>query len=55
MSRLRRCWPILKLVPTPWLVPIVAPAATDLRRSFYRDAVAVVLLGSVLILAATLI
>jgi hypothetical protein len=39
--RLRRVWPLLKLVPASWIVLIVAPGARSLRRSLSRVAVAV--------------
>lgn len=55
ITRLRRLWPLLKLVPAPWLVPIVAPAARGLRRSLYRDAVTVVVVTCVVIVAAALV
>jgi hypothetical protein len=34
--RLERAWPLLKLVPTSWIVLIVAPGARRLRRSLSR-------------------
>jgi hypothetical protein len=53
MIRLRRAWPLLKLVPTPLIVPIVAPGARRLRRSLSRGAVAVVVsAGAVILLIA---
>jgi hypothetical protein len=40
--RLRRTWPVLKLVPASCIVPLVAPGARRLRRSLSRGAIAVV-------------
>jgi hypothetical protein len=39
--RLRRSWPLLKLVPASWMFPIVALGARRLRRWLSRGAVAV--------------
>lgn len=39
--RLRRHWPLLKLVPESWILPIVAPKASSLRRWLSRGAIAV--------------
>jgi hypothetical protein len=36
IGRLRRGWPVLKLMPASWIVPIMAPAARRLRRSLSR-------------------
>jgi hypothetical protein len=51
--RMRRNWPVLKLVPASWILPIVAPGATRLRRSLSRDAVALaVSAGGLIVLIA---
>jgi hypothetical protein len=51
--RLRRAWPLLKLVPASWVFPIVAPGARRLRRSLSRGAVALaVSAGALLVLFA---
>lgn len=51
--RLRRAWPLLKLVPASWIFPIVAPSARRLRRSLCHGAVAVaVSAGAVIVLIA---
>jgi hypothetical protein len=51
VTRLRRSWPLLKVVPASWIVPIVAPRARRLRRSLSRGAVAVtVSAGAVIVL-----
>ena len=47
--RLRRSWPLLKLLPTACIVPIVVPAARRLRLSLFRSAVAVALFAGALI------
>lgn len=39
--RLRRHWPLLKLVPVSWILPIVEPKASSLRRWLSRGAIAV--------------
>jgi hypothetical protein len=36
----RRRWPLLSLVPAPWMRPLLAPAATRVRRSLTRAALA---------------
>jgi hypothetical protein len=51
--RLRRAWPLLKLLPASWFLPIVAPGAKRLRRSLARGAVAVaVCAGALVVLIA---
>jgi hypothetical protein len=51
IARLRRSWPLLKLVPASWIVPIVAPRARRLRRSLSRGAAGVtVCAGAVIVL-----
>jgi hypothetical protein len=51
IARLRRSWPLLKLVPASWIVPIVAPSARRLRRSLSRGAAGVtVCAGAVIVL-----
>jgi hypothetical protein len=51
--RLRRSWPLLKLVPASWILPAVAPAAKRLRRLLSRGAVAVaVSAGALIVLIA---
>jgi hypothetical protein len=51
--RLRRSWPLLKLLPGSCIFPIVAPAARRLRRSLFRSAAAVALFaGTVIALIA---
>ena len=51
IARLRRSWAVLKLVPASWIVPIVAPRARRLRRSFSRGAAGVtVCAGAVIVL-----
>ncbi len=53
--RLRRSWPLLKLMPSSCIVPIVVPAATRLRRSLCRSAVAgAALAGAVIAIIAVL-
>jgi len=53
--RLRRSWPVLKLLPASCIVPIVVPAATRLRRWLFRSAVAVaVCAGAVIAIFAVL-
>ncbi len=53
--RLRRSWPLLRLLPASCIVPIVVPAARRLRRSLLRSAVAVaVLAGAVIAIIAVL-
>jgi hypothetical protein len=52
--RLRRSWPVLKLLPASWIVPIVVPAARRLRRSLRRSAVAVAVSSGALIALITL-
>jgi hypothetical protein len=53
ITGLRRAWPLLKLVPTSWVFPIVAPGARRLRRSLSRGAVALaVSAGAVIVLFA---
>jgi hypothetical protein len=43
--RLRRSWPLLKLMPASIIIPLVVPAARRLRRSLFRSAVAVAVLA----------
>jgi hypothetical protein len=51
--RMRRSWPLLKLVPASWILPIVAPGATRLRRSLSRGAAALaVSAGALIVLIA---
>jgi len=52
--RLQRAWPLLKLVPASWIVPIVAPGARRLRRSLSRVAVAVAVSSGALIVLIAL-
>ncbi len=47
--RLRRSWPLLKLLPASCIVPIVVPAARRLRRSLFRSAVAAAVFAGALI------
>jgi hypothetical protein len=47
--RLRRSWPLLKLLPASFIVPIVVPAATRLRRSLFRSAVFVAVFAGAVI------
>jgi hypothetical protein len=47
--RLRRHWPLLKLVPLLWMLPIVAPKASSLRRSLSRGAIGVAVSVGVII------
>jgi hypothetical protein len=50
ISKLRRQRPLLKLMPTSWVFPIVAPAARRLRRSLSRGAVALAASASIVIM-----
>ena len=51
--RLRRTWPVLKLVPASCIVPLLAPGARRLRRSLSRGAIAVaVFAGALIVLIA---
>lgn len=36
----RRSWPLLRLVPSSWLRPLLAPTARRLRYSLARSAIA---------------
>jgi hypothetical protein len=47
--RLRRAWPLLKLVPASCILPIVTPGARRLRHSLSRGAVAVIVSAGALI------
>ncbi len=47
--RLRRAWPLLRLVPAACIVPIVVPAARRLRRSVLRSAIGVAVFAGALI------
>jgi hypothetical protein len=49
IAKLRRERPLLKLMPTSWVCPIVAPAARRLRRSLSRGAVALAACASTVI------
>jgi hypothetical protein len=42
VSRARRRWLALRLVPAAWIQPVVKPAATGIRRELSRTAVTVV-------------
>jgi hypothetical protein len=51
--RLRRAWPLLRVIPASWIVPVVAPGARTLRRSLLACAVVVVLsTGALIVLIA---
>ncbi len=53
--RLRRNWPLLKLVPASWIRPIVMPVARRLRCSLCRGVAAVAVPAGGLIVLITLI
>jgi hypothetical protein len=36
----RRQWPVLRLVPAPWIRPVIKPKVVGLRRSLSRVALA---------------
>jgi hypothetical protein len=55
VGRLRRNWPVLRLVPAPWLVPIITPAARHLRCEIVRGAAAVVAVFGVFMAVMTLV
>ncbi len=54
ITKLRRGRPLLKLMPTSWVFPIVAPAARRLRRQLSRSAVALAASASTVIMLLAL-
>jgi hypothetical protein len=51
---LRREWPVLRVVPSAWIRPVVRPTAMRLRRSLARSVLVVVLPASIVLLRLTL-
>jgi hypothetical protein len=49
LLRARRKWPLLSLVPAPWMRPLLAPAATRVRRSLMRAALALAMVTGVMV------
>jgi hypothetical protein len=45
LIRLRRAWPLLRLVPASWIIPVVAPGARRLRRTLSTAAVSLLVAG----------
>ena len=54
VGRLRRNWPVLRLVPMQWLVPIMTPTARHLRCEIVRGLVALFAALGVLMAVLTL-
>lgn len=49
LLRARRKWPLLSLVPAPWMRPLLAPAATRVRRQVTRAVLAVAVVTGVMV------
>jgi hypothetical protein len=45
----RRTWPALRLVPSPWLRPLVAPTARRVRRSLMVPTLALVVVATAIL------
>jgi hypothetical protein len=54
ITRLRRNWPVLRLVPAACIRPVSAPAATLVRRELSRDAIALAAIAGIVVAAMTL-
>jgi hypothetical protein len=50
----RRSWPLLRLIPSSWLRPLLAPTARRLRYSLARGVVAVSTVTAGIVLLAVL-
>jgi hypothetical protein len=51
----RAGWPMLRLLPSPWLRPFLTPSARRLRRSLARAVVVPAVVRAVAILVMTLV
>jgi hypothetical protein len=50
IARARRRWPALRVVPTPWLRPMVKPTVFRLTRSLARAGLVSVVAATVVVL-----
>jgi hypothetical protein len=50
----RRSWPLLRLIPSSWLRPLLAPTARRLRYSLARGAMALSTVTAAIVLLAVL-
>jgi hypothetical protein len=53
VARVRRQWPVLRLIPARWIQPAIEPTAVRLRRSLTRGALALAVPSGVIVMLAT--
>ena len=49
LLRARRKWPLLSLVPAPWMRPLLAPAVTRVRQSLMRAMLALAMVTGAMV------
>ncbi len=55
VARVRRQWPVLRVVPARWIRPTIAPTAVRLRRSVSRGVLVVAVPSGIIVMLATFV